>query len=118
MTFTITPEDILAYHKATGCPLEDARHELDAMDPDLRERVVIASRTHSGEDHLLTDPIEQDPVVGPKVRQAEKEAERRVKYDGIGRCHAVWHEQARILWDKYRIRWYSPAQMNPQVLMD
>jgi len=65
---------------------------------------------------VLTDPIEQDPVIRLKVRQAGRKAEAQELYQGLSRCHAVWDKQANILWDEHGIRWYSPAQMN--LLMD
>jgi hypothetical protein len=109
----LSADDLLAFHKATGCPLADARRTLRNLDPELRERILIASRLGKSDNLGLTDPIEQDAVIRRKVRQAGRKAEALVKEVGLGRCHAVWERQAQVLWDDHGIRWYSPAQMNP-----
>lgn len=110
---TLSADDLIAFHKATGCPLADARRTLLNLEPELRERILIASRSEKSDDLGLADPIEQDPVIRRKVRQAGRKAEALVIAQGLGRCHAVWERQAQLLWDEHRIRWYSPAQMNP-----
>ena len=60
MPNALSADDLLAYHRATGCPLSHVRRELLSMDPQLRERVLIASRSHDGKSLGLSDPIEQD----------------------------------------------------------
>ena len=113
MTLPLFVDDLIAFHKATGCPLSEARRELMRMETELRERILIAVRSDRSSDFGLSDPIEQDPVIRRKVRQAGAKAEELVSDKGLGRCHAVWARQAQILWDQDGIRWYSPAQMNP-----
>jgi hypothetical protein len=110
---TLSADDLIAFHKASGCPLSEARRTLLDLEPELRERILIASRSEKSDDLGLTDPIEQDAVIRRKVRQAGRRAEALVNGKGLGRCHAVWERQAQILWDDHGIRWYSPAQMNP-----
>lgn len=118
MHTTITADDLLAYHKATRCPLSDARRELLSMEPGLRARVLIASRTHDAKRMGLIDPIEQDPIIQQRVHEAGSRAALLVGGLGLGACHMIWAEQARILQEEYGITWYSPAKMNPGTRFD
>lgn len=118
MTANLTADDLLAFHKATGIPMSHARSELLELEPDLRARVLVAVRAGEPAGIGLTDPIEQDPVIGSQVRMAAKRAEELVGEIGLGRCHAIWELQAEILWIDHQIRWYSPAQMNPWICFD
>lgn len=58
-------------------------------------------------------PHEFHEVIRLKVRQGERKREAPVIDQALGRCHAVWERQARILREEHFVRWYSPAQMNP-----
>jgi hypothetical protein len=97
--------------------MSDARRELMRLDADLRDRILIAAKSQHG-DNFLVDPIEQDPVIRRKVRQAGKRAERTVTQMGMGRRHAIWDEQARILREEHGIQWFSPSDMNPHMLIN
>ena len=57
-------------------------------------------------------------MIRRKIRQAAKKAEKLVPEVGMGRCHAIWEAQARILWEEHDIKWFSPAEMNPGVMFD
>jgi hypothetical protein len=118
MSRVISDEDVIAYSKATGFPAKDAREVLVTLKPALRKRVLRAARSKPRRDGLLHDPVEDEPGMRKLVRQAAAKAGRVVTYRGMGRCHAVWEEQARILWKEHRIRWYSPAKMSPFVCID
>ena len=111
-------EDVIAYSKATGFPVKDAREVLVTLKPALRKRVLRAARSEPRRDGLLHDPVEDEPGMRKLVRQAAARAERAVTDQGLGRCHFVWEEQARILWREHKIRWYSPAEMNLGVCFD
>ncbi len=87
---TLPADDLIAFHKATGCPLTGARRVLLNLEPKLREQILIASRSEKSDNLGLTDPIEQDAVIRRKVRQAGRKAEAPVNDKGLGRCHAVW----------------------------
>ena len=123
MVIDISGNDLLAYSKAARCPLSEARFVLVDMEPELRDRVLIASRlavAFDRIDDLLTDPIEQYPVLRRKIKKAGKKAESLI-LDGRGYndgvCHSIWGEQKRIL-KEVGIIWYTPAEMNPNVLFD
>jgi hypothetical protein len=118
MSKAISDADVFAYSKAIGMSVEGAREALLALKPELRKRVIRAAQAKPHRDGLLHDPLENDPKTQQLVRNAASKAARIVTYRGLGRCHAVWAEQARILWKQHRIRWYSPAKMNPFVCID
>ena len=69
------------------------------------------------------DPQEDDPRLGPIIKEAAEEAKRRVykRHDltehkqGIG--HEIWTEQKRILSVK-GIDWKTPVEMNPGIVFD
>jgi hypothetical protein len=72
------------------------------------------------DDDLQHDPQEDDPKLGPIIRQAEQEAEAALANEprDLGFCHLLWETQKKILRKKYRIRWKTPAEMNPDILFD
>ena len=66
----------------------------------------------------LHDPIEDNPRVRQIVREVERRAERESSVQGMGRCHDVWGRMEQILKTEYGLVWYSPVQMNPDILFD
>lgn len=121
MNSEIANDEIFAYHKATGCPVVDARCVLEGMEPLLRGRVLEAARTQTPDRGPLHDPIEDDPTLTHIIEQAAAEAKKLVSSRGplrMGSCHAIWREQARILLEKHQIIWFSPQQMNPRACFD
>ena len=36
----------------------------------------------------------------------------------LGCCHRLWDMQKTILKEKYGITWYSPAELNPEIIFD
>ena len=118
MSREISDADVMAYSKATGYPVSEAKEVLASMKPELRKRILHAAQSKPRRDGLLRDPLEDDLATRKLVRQAAAEAQRAVTYEDLGRCHLVWEEQARILWKRHGIRWYSPAKMNHFVLFD
>ncbi|MCC4591360.1 hypothetical protein LL974_09470 [Xanthomonas campestris pv. cannae] len=120
MTSLVTKEDVLSYHKATGCPLARASAVLAAMEPLLRERVLLASQQFQSS-RGLRDPLEFAPETSALIESARAEATERARASGrIGRgsCHFIWQEQARILYERYNFVWFSPKAMNPDVVYD
>ena len=118
MNNTYSPDDLLEFSERMGCGIEYARRDLDEMDPGLRKRLLFALHNKILDGELLRDPIEMDPVFRKLIEAAAVSAESNVKYKGMGLCHMIWTEQARILKTEHQIDWYSPAEMNPWVMMD
>ena len=144
-----TPERIMAFRAATGLPVLQAKefmasHSTDLVDrilkaaaarihlpdvnalatvtPDLLDRIFHAAEMRK-RSRFLTDPIEEDPDVGPTVRRVldettevvtrEAEGQRR-----LGLCHRVWGLTKERLSREHGITWYSPSEMNPGSCFD
>src|ERR1051326_244384 len=90
----------------------------------LKERRAIAAEKLASvgkvDDDRLVDPIEDDPVVQPILREAEQmaEAELADHNHDMGFCHLLWRTKQRILARQFSIVWFSPAEMNPYILFD
>lgn len=86
----------------------------------LTTRMIEAIKTQGCQ--LSYDPIEYDPKFSKVIEAAQKEAVAAVESRGnvrvLGRCQYIWWEQERILEEKHGITWFSPAQMNPDIMMD
>jgi hypothetical protein len=88
---------------------------------------VRASSRHSprrqAPDYLeLHDPIEDEPALSALIARAKQQAEAALSMhedrDKHGFCHVFWSKKADILREEYGIVWYSPADMNPDVMYD
>jgi hypothetical protein len=70
------------------------------------------------------DPIEDDPKLKAIFEAVDLEVNESVERDPpevrhkLGYCHGVWALKKRILWERYGIRWRTPAEMNPKVAYD
>lgn len=118
MKFVMNPDDLMEFCNATGCGILEASRLLNKMRASLRKRVLLAAKMLNPDERILRDPIEADPRFGKLVREAATRAQESIKGEGMGTCHRIWAEQARILKDEHGIDWYSPAQMNPWILYD
>lgn len=117
-----TVAEVAAYAAAMRCSDEWARRTLSRVDDALRERIVRAAISQRPEDgNLLHDPIEDEPQLASILAVAEREAEASIDADAreqMGYCHVLWQRKAAILQSKFGVVWYSPAAMNPDVLID
>ena len=88
--------------------------------------------------YLDSDLMKKDPQVAKFIELAEKEAgeiaEKSRKKNRswfykifpflesergyMGMCHSIWHEQKKILKDKYNIDWKSPQDRLPYAKFD
>lgn len=69
----------------------------------------------------MVDPIETDSALAGKIREAGEEAGRAADlagYQGRGRCQVGWAMQKKILAERDGITWFSPGEMNPEVVFD
>ena len=39
-------------------------------------------------------------------------------YDQFGACHAIWYHRKRLLMEQYGIEWFTPVELNPDVIFD
>lgn len=112
--------DYWRYHKATGCPVSQAK-ALFAEMPALWQQRVLQAIEHDPPGRLLSDPIERDPQWADMIKAARLEAEQaavEAGFPGRRACHAVWRIQADILAERHGLVWFSPARMNPGVSFD
>ncbi|WP_282296536.1 hypothetical protein [Stenotrophomonas sp. PS02289] len=112
--------DYWRYHKATGCPVPQAKALFAEMTALWQQRVLQAIE-HDPPGRLLSDPIERDPQWADIIEAARLEAEQTATetgHTGRGRCHVVWRVQADILAQRYGVVWFSPARMNPGATFD
>ncbi len=117
-----TAAEIATYAAAIGCSEGWARDILTKVAEPLRERIIRAAvlqRPTEGE--MLHDPIEDEPQMAAVLAQAEAQAEVGVPSaakEKMGYCHVLWQRKAEILRSRFGVVWYSPADMNPYVLID
>jgi len=116
----LTLEQIKQFRITTGCPIGKIRAVIEAMEPGLRERILIAVQVQKGP--RLYDPIEDCEKIRLVIKNAKQVAARHVEETVGARrkgiCHLIWTEQARILKDEHGIVWYSPREMNPGTCYD
>jgi len=81
---------------------------------------VSTSRSHVTVERL--DAQETDETLAPKFNVAREEARARLEQRGIkprlGYVHAYWPELKKVLKEKFRLTWYSPAALNPNTIYD
>jgi hypothetical protein len=70
------------------------------------------------------DPIEDDPKLKAIFETVDLEVGQSVERDPpevrhqLGYCHGVWSLKKHILWERYGIKWRTPAEMNPKIAFD
>lgn len=70
--------------------------------------------------HLYYDFVEESPdykEVEPIVEELIKEQLGEL-YDHFGACHAIWYHRKRLLMERYGIEWFTPVELNRDVLFD
>jgi len=100
-------------------PLEGTQFDCAVLDK------IKEIKDREEDEPLKHDPQEDDPELGPIIKETAEEAKRKIyeKYGlkgseyrpGIG--HEMWTEQKRILKEK-GIDWKSPKEMNPYIIFD
>ena len=92
------------------------------MSEGLRTRVLEACRTQETGAFGLHDPIEDSEEFRDIVAAARIEAEAKVRSLGLiskrGVCGLLAAEQAQLLRDRHQITWFTPSQMNPNIVFD
>ena len=70
--------------------------------------------------HLYYDFVEETAAYRDAVLVIEEIIKENLGelYGQFGSCHAIWHQQKQLLWEKYGIEWYSPVELNPAVCFD
>lgn len=73
---------------------------------------------HSG--HLYYDVVENTTAYKEAATVVEEEIKKNLGelYGEFGSCHATWHQRKQLLLEKYGIEWFSPAELNRNVIFD
>jgi hypothetical protein len=69
---------------------------------------------------LKHDPIEDNPEIKKIIDIAGKEAETQLKNEprNKGYIHVYYKTKKKILLEKYHIKWKTPVEMNPDVMIN
>ena len=85
--------------------------------PTTAPMVVTAERTvYVFPWRQVVDTQEFDPKLKDVFAEARKKAEANLQARGVvrqlGYCHAYWAELKKVLQEAYKIRWWSPTDLN------
>jgi len=64
---------------------------------------------------------EADPEFGALLEKVMKQAQMLVPpylRGNLGECHFLWREAKRILAQEHDVTWQSPAELNPDTIVD
>jgi hypothetical protein len=89
---------------------------LKQIDSELERRRAIAKRRK--EVTPLKDPISDDPTYTWAIKEAGRRASEEIGYKQMGDCHRIWRRQKQILKEEFGIEWFTPSEMNPQIIFD
>lgn len=82
-------------------------------------KLAPKKRASSG---LYYDPVEDDPNYAEVFSKIDAETKAALdlpaKRGGRGYVHIFWGTKKRILKQKYKIDWRTPAELNPWVIFD
>jgi hypothetical protein len=129
-------ELITRFHQLTGISRWQARQFLTQFPPAERVRFVEMAESNQGQLH---DPIEDDPKFRSQFEAIQQEAEQAAEAwyqqqllelemrspataelfeqsPGLNRYR--WDVVKRLMWERCKIRWRSPAELNPWCSFD
>ena len=101
--YNMVIDDVMreAYTTYTKKQIEQSELYLKKMNEKNSEYYEEKQRIEKAKKLLSTDP--------------EMAAELYIK---MGSCHELWYLQKKILQEKYGITWYTPSEINPNVIYD
>lgn len=125
-------EDLRAYNEA----LEQSS-EYQRILPEVMNEVYsqyVKDEIERSERYLAREDKDEDDAfaslyrsqwesVGKKLNEAKRlmpdNPERAAQvFMQLGCCHRLWDMQKTILKEKYGITWYSPDELNPEIIYD
>ena len=70
--------------------------------------------------HLYYDFVEELAEYKEAVPVVEEIIKEKLGelYDHFGSCHAIWYHRKLLLMEEYGIEWFSPAELNRDVIFD
>lgn len=93
---------------------EMIREALEKPSLSDHERRIISNLRQT---NSYYDPMEDDPVQGPIIKQVNDEVSRKKAGQRV-RCHSLWYEVALTLRERHGIIWFPPSEMNPGEIYD
>lgn len=70
---------------------------------------------------IKNDPKLQDPKYKKIIDEVFAEVEAKHTKEEIqqnGFCYQLWLEVKHILWNRYKIDWKTPDELNPDIMYD
>jgi hypothetical protein len=127
-----TIEDLRAYSHA----LEQSSEYLKILPEVMKEvyTLFVKEEIERSEAYLAREEETDDPVIKSFYNSQRESTEKQINeakrllpddpeqaaqvFMQLGSCHRLWDIQKTILKEKYGITWYSPDELNPEIIYD
>ena len=125
-------EDLRAYNKALEQSIEYQRILPEVMN-EVYSQYVKEEIEHS-ERYLSGENEDEDDAFASLYKSQRESTEKKLNeakrlmpdnpeqaaqvFMQLGSCHRLWAIQKQILKEKYGITWYSPEELNPEIIYD
>ena len=127
-----TIEDLRAYSHA----LEQSSEYLKILPEVMKEvyTLFVKEEIERSEAYLAWEEETDDPVLKSFYNSQREATEKQINeakrllpddpeqaaqvFMQLGSCHRLWDMQKTILKEKYGITWYSPDELNPEIIYD
>ena len=127
-----TIEDLRAYSHA----LEQSSEYLKILPEVMKEvyTLFVKEEIERSEAYLAREEETADPVIKSFYNSQRESTEKQINeakrllpddpeqaaqvFMQLGSCHRLWDIQKTILKEKYGITWYSPDELNPEIIYD
>ena len=127
-----TIEDLRAYSHA----LEQSSEYLKILPEVMKEvyTLFVKEEIERSEAYLAWKEETDDPVLKSFYNSQREATEKQINeakrllpddpeqaaqvFMQLGSCHRLWDMQKTILKEKYGITWYSPDELNPEIIYD
>jgi hypothetical protein len=105
--------------------------------PDVLKSVYtlfVKEEIERSEEYLAREEETDDPVLKSFYNSQREATEKQINeakrllpddpeqaaqvFMQLGSCHRLWDMQKTILKEKYGITWYSPDELNPEIIYD
>jgi len=125
-------EELKEYNK----DLEHSSEYLKIL-PEVMKEVYthyVKEEIERSEAYLAWEEETDDPVLNSFYNSQREAAEKQINeakrllpddpeqaaqvFMQLGSCHRLWDMQKTILKEKYGITWYSPDELNPEIIYD
>ena len=127
-----TIENLRGYSHA----LEQSSEYLKILPEVMKEAytLFVKEEIERSEEYLAKEEETDDPVLKSFYNSHREATEKQIDeakrllpddpeqaaqvFMQLGSCHRLWNLQKTILKEKYDITWYSPDELNPEIIYD